>query len=489
MASLYFDCTSGISGDMIVAALLDAGADEGALQTALDSIPAAGFKTKITRVTKNGIAACDFDVILENENHDHDMEFLFGKSPHGDLDKLNHHGHSHEHGEFFEEKLVKQTVDSRLEGEETSREHDGDSHSHGHSHNHGDGLQRDFDKLNHHEHSAEIVHVETSHSHKHEHRGIAEIFQIIEQTKMTESAKNLAKKTFDILADAESAAHAKPKFEVHFHEVGALDSIVDIISAAVCFDSLNITRVFSTPLTEGTGTIRCAHGMLSVPVPAVANILAAHSIPLQIKDERGEFVTPTGAAFLAAIAPQFSSPKNFTIKKIGTGAGKRAYENPSLLRAFVIEEAAANQNDTITKLECNIDDCTGENLGFLQERLFENGARDVTVIPCFMKKNRPAFLLQVICDNCEIVKMESLIFENTTTIGIRRVQMERTKLVRRQIELQTSLGKISAKEVIINGKTRVYPEYESVKKMCEEKNLSFVEVMKIAQGDEHEKVN
>lgn len=443
MASLYFDCTSGISGDMIVAALLDAGADKDALQTALDSIPADGFKTQITRVTKNGIAACDFDVILENENHDHDMIFLFGENLESekiDAGLSHHHEHSHEHGEHFHVR--------------------DENHSH------------------------EIHH---GHSHHHGHRGIAEIFKVIEQTKMTESAKNLAKKTFDILADAESVAHAKPKDEVHFHEVGALDSIVDIISAAVCFDSLKVERVFSTPLTEGIGTIRCAHGILSVPVPAVANILASHSIPLHIKNERGEFVTPTGAAFLAAIAPQFSMPKNFTIKKIGTGAGKRAYENPSLLRVFLIEEAVENQSDTITKLECNIDDCTGENLGFLQERLFENGARDVTVIPCFMKKNRPAFLLQVICDNREVAKMESLIFENTTTIGIRRVQMERTKLARRQIEIRTSLGKITAKEVCINGKKRIYPEYESVKKLCEEKNMNFVEAMKIAQGAVSEK--
>lgn len=443
MASLYFDCTSGISGDMVVAALLDAGADKDALQAALDSIPADGFKTQITRVTKNGIAACDFDVILENENHDHNMIFLFG------------------------ENLESEKIDARL------------SHHHEHSHEHGEHFHvRDEN------HSHEIHH---GHSHHHGHRGIAEIFKIIEQTKMTENAKNLAKKTFDILADAESVAHAKPKDEVHFHEVGALDSIVDIISAAVCFDSLKVERVFSTPLTEGIGTIRSAHGILSVPVPAVANILASHFIPLHIKNERGEFVTPTGAAFLAAIAPQFSMPKNFTIKKIGTGAGKRAYENPSLLRVFLIEEAVENQSDTITKLECNIDDCTGENLGFLQERLFENSARDVTVIPCFMKKNRPAFLLQVICDNREVAKMESLIFENTTTIGIRRVQMERTKLARRQIEIHTSLGKITAKEVCINGKKRIYPEYESVKKLCEEKNMNFVEAMKIAQGGVSEK--
>lgn len=422
MASLYFDCTSGISGDMAVAALLDAGADKDELQAALDSIPASGFKTEITSVVKNGIAACDFNVILEHPNHDHDMRFLFGEN--AVESEHHHHEHSHEHHHEYE-------------------------HSH-------------------------------EHAHHHEHRGLTEIFAIIESTKMSGDARALAKKIFDILAQAESKAHAKPKEEIHFHEVGALDSIVDIISLAVCYQSLkaknNIARVYSTPLTEGIGTIRCAHGVLSVPVPAVANILAAHSIPLNIKNERGEFVTPTGAAFLAAINPQFAPPKNFTIKKIGVGAGKRAYENPSLLRAMLVEEAAT-LGDTITKLECNIDDCTGESLGFVQERLFEAGALDVTTIPCYMKKSRPAFLLQVICDNADVSKMESLVFEHTTTIGIRRVQMERTKLERRQIEIETPYGKINAKEVTVNGKTRVYPEYESVRKLCLEKNIGFAEVM------------
>lgn len=422
MATVYFDCSSGISGDMTVAALLDAGADRSVLQEALDSIPCTGFKTEIAPVIKNGIAALDFSVILDSENHDHDMEFLFGE------------GHHHHNKDALNSRHGKETVNGGEEGQ--------------------------------------------CHLHHHEHRGLKEIFEIIDGTKMTSGARSLAKKIFDVLADAESKAHAKPKDEVHFHEVGALDSIVDIISIAVCFDNLKISRVYSTPLTEGSGTIRCAHGVLPIPVPAVTNILLAYKIPISIKNERGEFITPTGAAFIAAVSPIFDAPKNCVIQKIGQGAGKRAYKNPSILRAFLIEEKNEFESDVITKLECNIDDCTGENLGFVQEALFSEGALDVSFVPCFMKKNRPAFLLQVICNADDVSNCESLIFEHTTTIGIRRVQMERTKLVRRQVEIDTEWGKIMAKEVVVNGNVRVYPEYESVRKLCESKGVSFFEVMK-----------
>lgn len=430
MTTVYFDCSSGISGDMTVAALLDAGADRGVLQEALDSIPCTGFKTEISSVIKNGIAALDFSVILDRENYDHDMEFLFGDG---------HHNHN--------------------EGALNSR------------HKKETGNDGEQCHLHHHEHEHE-------HNHKHEHRGLKEVFEIIDGTKMTGGARGLAKKIFDVLADAESKAHAKPKDEVHFHEVGALDSIVDIISIAVCFDNLKISRVYSTPLTEGCGTIRCAHGVLPIPVPAVTNILLDYKIPLSIKNECGEFVTPTGAAFIASVSPIFDAPKNCVIQKVGQGAGKRAYKNPSILRAMIIEEKNGFESDVITKLECNIDDCTGENLGFVQEVLFSEGALDVSFVPCFMKKNRPAFLLHVICNVDDAPRFESLIFEHTTTIGIRRVQMERTKLVRRQVEINTEWGKIMAKEVLVNGKVRVYPEYESVRKMCESRNVSFFEVMK-----------
>ena len=422
MNTLFLDCSFGISGDMTVASLIDAGADIQVLQKVLNSIPVQGFKTEITTVMKNGIALRDFNVILEQDNHDHDMEYLFGEG-------LSHHHEHHEHCEGY----------------------------------------------NHHEHGEE-------HEHHHEHRGLKEILEIIDKTQMTEGAKNLAKKIFDILADAESKAHAKPKDQVHFHEVGALDSIVDIIAMATCFDNLDIGKVYSTPLQEGSGTIRCAHGILNIPVPAVANIVAAHKIPLSIKNEQGELVTPTGAAFVAAIADtvgiSFEPPQNFTIQKIGLGAGKRAYSTPSMLRATLIKENSQTAHDTIIKLECNIDDCTGENMGFIQELLLAEGAKDVITIPCYMKKNRPGFLLQVLCANEDTQKLETLIFKHTTTIGIRRCQMERTTLPRRAVEMDTPYGKVLVKEVVVEGETRLYPEYESVKKICLEQGIGFVEVMK-----------
>lgn len=431
MSTVFLDCSNGISGDMIVASLIDAGADKNILQRALDSIPVTGFKTEIKTVVKNAISVCDFNVILEEENHDHDMNYLFGQN------ENNYENHSHHH--------------------ENEQEHS-------------------------HEHSEEHLH----HGHNHEHRNLSEINSIIEKTKITENAKNLAKKIFDILAVSESKAHNVPKKDVHFHEVGAVDSIVDIIACSVCFDNLNIQKVYSTPLVDGTGTIQCAHGKLQIPVPAVLNILQEYKFPLSIKNEHKEFITPTGISFLAAVNAIFTLPQNFTIQRTGFGAGKREYENPSILRAMLINEnfqndsdkLNSNEHDSVIKLECNIDDCTGENLGFVQEKLFETGAKDVTVIPCFMKKNRPAFLLQVLCDELSVSKIESVIFEHTTTIGIRRVKMERTILKRKQIQLKTEFGTIDAKEVIVNGKKRLYPEYESVKKICNEKNISFVEVMK-----------
>ena len=282
--SLYLECTSGISGDMAVAALLDAGADQSVLEAALNSIPAEGFKTQISRVNKAGISCCDFNVILdaEHENHDHDMEYLYG------------HEHSHE------------------------------EHEHHHDHEH-------------------------EHAHHHHHTGIREIYSIIDKTNMTDGARTLAKKIFDIIAQAESIAHNVPVEEVHFHEVGAIDSIVDVIALAVCFDNLNPKHVYVPHLCEGTGTVRCQHGILPVPVPAVTHIVASHHIPLEFISEHGEFVTPTGAAFVAAVRTDAQLPKHFTINKIGMGAGKRNYHHPSILRAMMIQEIAETkiQDNTV----------------------------------------------------------------------------------------------------------------------------------------------
>lgn len=422
MKSLYFECNFGISGDMAVAAMLDAGADENFLLETLNSIPVEGFKVEISRVGKNGIDCCDFNVILDSahENHDHDMEYLFG-----------HEKHEHHH-------------------------HDDNRHNH---------------------------------THHHEHRGIAEITKIINGTKMLPEAKNLALRIFNIIAQAESSAHGIPIEQVHFHEVGALDSIVDVIALAVCFENLSskfgIKNVYIPYLCEGRGTVRCQHGILCVPVPAVANIAAEHGLNLSFINEQGEFVTPTGAAFAAAICTSQNLPTKFKINKIGLGAGKRDYGVANIVRAFIIEETeidcAAEKSggficDQVIKLETNIDDCTGENMGFIMELLLKNGALEANFIPCFMKKNRPAYLLTVLCKEEDRIQLERLIFTHSTAIGIRRCKMKRTTLARKIETVETQWGTANVKVVEAEGIQKIYPEYESVRRICIEQNIPFDEV-------------
>ncbi len=295
MKSLYLECNAGISGDMLVAALLDLGADKEALAKALDSIPAKGFSYNISRVSKAGVDCCDFDVILdaEHENHDHDMAFL-----HGDATA---HVHEHEHHH---------------------------EHTHEHEHEH------------HHEHEHEHEHAPHEHHHKHEHRGLKEVVAVINATQMTDAARALALKIFDIIAEAEGKAHAVAKEDVHFHEVGAIDSIVDIVAIAVCADSLGVKSVIVPELCEGRGTVRCQHGVLPVPVPATANIMQRFGFNVRLLPVQGEFVTPTGAAAAAALKTSDELPEQFKILAIGLGAGKRSYERPSILRALLIEDAA-----------------------------------------------------------------------------------------------------------------------------------------------------
>lgn len=272
--TLYLECNSGISGDMTVGALLDLGADRDVLDAVLKTVQVEGFEIKYSRVKRSGLDCQDFDVVLDKEHdgHDHDMEYLYG--------------HLHEHED-----------------------------SHEHHHHHGN-----------HEHE----------HHHHVHRGLKEITEIIDNAKMTDRAKDIAKRIFEILADAESKAHGVPVEEVHFHEVGAVDSIVDVIAIAVCIDNLDIDKVIVPKLYEGHGTVRCQHGILPVPVPAVTNIVADHQISLEIIDVKAELVTPTGAATVAALRTEDKLPKEFIIEKVGMGSGKRDYGLAGFVRAMII---------------------------------------------------------------------------------------------------------------------------------------------------------
>lgn len=460
-SALYLECSSGISGDMTVAALLDLGADREVLKRVLRSLPIHGFRIKISRVKKAGLDVCDFHVILDeaHENHDHDMEYLFSQGAVSGGEREEHCGHDHS----------------------------------------GGGQQGG-----------------------HEHRRLPEILDIIRRTEMTDGAKKIAEKIFHILAAAEAKAHGVPEKEVHFHEVGAVDSIVDIVSAAVCLDNLGVSECVVPALCEGTGMIRCQHGMLSVPVPAVLNIVQEHQLELSITDIRGELVTPTGAAIVAAVKTADKLPKRFRVLKTGMGGGKREYERPSILRAMLIEELSDEVNpgeedsadwtqekgergekaktdtvnksdkkvqngvksddvDVIYKLETNIDDCSGEMLGYVMDRLLEAGARDVHYTPVYMKKNRPAYQLNVLCREEQIPVLENIIFTETTTIGIRRQRMERSVLPRRSLEVLTEIGNARVKECRLQEQrgVRYYPEYDSVVKLCRASGRPFAEVYRL----------
>ena len=417
--TLYLECYSGISGDMTVAALLDLGADREVLKESLKSLPVGGFRTEITRVKKSGLDACDFSVILEQDNHDHDMEYLHGS----EKTYTGHHEHSHEVNH---------------------------EHHHGHTH---------------------------SHEHPHEHRGMKEITEIIQKSEMTARAKKMAMRVFDILAQAESKAHGVPVEEVHFHEVGAVDSIVDIAAIAICMDNLDISNVIVPVLYEGTGFIRCQHGQIPVPVPAVTHIAETHKLKLKITDIQGELVTPTGAAVVAAFRTSDRLPEDFTMLKTGIGAGKRQYRCPGILRAMLIRETTDLQiKDIIWKLETDMDDCGGEMMGHVMNLLMANGAREVHYTPIYTKKNRPAYTLTVICKESEREKLENLIFSETTTIGIRRVEMERTILQREIQKKDTPVGTTIVKACTLpDGNIRYYPEYENVAELAERNQLSFRE--------------
>lgn len=434
--TLYWECGTGISGDMIVASLLDLGADENKLREVLAGIPEDGFEVRIGRVSKSGIDCCDFDVVLDaaHENHDHDMAYLYGHEELSqDAEEHDHHHHDHQ-------------------------EHSHDDHGHHEHHDH--------------------------HGHHH-HTNLAEVTAIIQALAMTDHAREIALRTFTILAEAESKAHGLPIEQIHFHEVGAIDSIVDIVAAAVCLDDLDITGVIVPCLCEGTGTVRCQHGVLPVPVPAVLNVVSAHQLPLRITNRHGELVTPTGAAFVAATITGRELPETFVPVKVGLGAGKRAYEIPSILRGMLIEPVQQNvpaESDTIIRLECNIDDSTGEQLGYAMEQLFLAGARDVHYHPVMMKKNRPAWQLNVITDEAHRKALEELIFRETTTIGIRRIAMERTVLARHEETVTTPYGDIRVKVCSGSGVTRVYPEYESVAAAARASGAAYADVFRAAEN-------
>jgi uncharacterized protein (TIGR00299 family) protein len=329
---------------------------------------------------------------------------------------------------------------------------------------------------NHEDHNHD--HEEHSHGKEaHEHRNINDIYNIIDESEISERAKSISRNIFEIIARAESKAHGIDMDNVHFHEVGAIDSIVDIVAVAVCIDNLNIEDVIVSELYEGSGHVKCQHGIIPVPVPAVVNILAENYLPMRITEARGEMITPTGAAIAAALKTMDSVPARYIIKKIGIGAGKKDFEKANILRAIIIDKEVKNNNlDQIWILETNLDDSTGESLGFTMERLLEHGAKDVFYTSIYMKKNRPAYKLSVMCREEDIITMESIIFKNTTSIGIRKYKMERTVLEREVIKIETKYGLVRFKVSYYDGEKYYNPEHDDIRAICNSTGISYNEV-------------
>ncbi len=404
MKTLYFDCSSGISGNMTLGALLEIVGDDNYLLNELKKLNVDGYRIEISNKVKNGITGKYVDVILEDDIHDHEHEHE------------HHHGHSHEHE---------------------------------------------------HEH------------HHHAHRNLNDVKAIIDNSSIDEKSKELAKRIFLRVAKAESKVHNKPLEEVHFHEVGAIDSIVDIVGTAILINKINPDKIISSVVNDGYGFIECAHGTMAVPVPATSEIFASSNVKFRQIDVDTELVTPTGAAIIAELAQEFTTLPAMITEKIGWGAGYKDLKIPNVLKVYYGE--MEKENESIVVMETNVDDCSGEVLAYTSEKLFENGALDVFYTPIFMKKGRPAYRLSVACRKEDMFKLQNIIFKETTTIGIRYRFEARTELGREIIEINTKYGKIKAKKVISNGETYVYPEYESLKEIAQKNGISLKELYKLEE--------
>ncbi len=303
----------------------------------------------------------------------------------------------------------------------------------------------------------------------HTERDYENICQLIDRSHLSGPVKALSLKIFEKLALAESKIHGCPKDHVHFHEVGGVDAIVDIVGTALCVDYLGLEKITASKLPMGNGFVTCSHGKLPVPAPATIEILK--NLPVYGTDIPFELVTPTGAAIIATLADTFGKMPEMLVSRIGYGSGSRDLETiPNLLRIFLGQPIS--QSDTVTVIETSIDDMNPEVFGFLMERLFEDGALDVYLIPVFMKKNRPGTMLQVLCRSSKRENLIRRILTETTSLGVRYFDVERRVLEREVVTLETDYGSVSAKKVIApDGRCRIVPEYEVCKVIAREKNI------------------
>jgi uncharacterized protein (TIGR00299 family) protein len=448
MRIAYFECFSGMSGDMFLGALIDAGVPPRVLEETVAALELSA-RLEISRVVRSGISATKVDVWVDCEK---------------DLPR--------------EEYLAKQNVARALLPAKANHEHDHqgrDHHDHDHDHDHHD-----------HKHSPEHqtqAGVPAPHEHSHS-RGLTEIREIIGKAGISDRAKKTAIAIFENLGEAEAKIHATSIEKVHFHEVGAVDAMVDIVCAAVGAESLGVDEIICSPLNVGGGTVKCAHGTFPVPAPATVELLK--DAPVYSSGVQAELVTPTGAAIVKTLARRFSTFPEMKIEKSGYGAGTREFPgHPNVVRLTIGEAAsllaAKTASETVTVLEANLDDLNPQVFGYVMDRLLEEGALDVFGVPVQMKKNRPGTLLTVLCKPEDASRFTQLIFTETTTLGVRRREEVRQTLARRWENVRTQWGEVRIKIASMNGSITNYaPEYEDCRRIAAEHHVPLKTVMQEA---------
>jgi uncharacterized protein (TIGR00299 family) protein len=450
MRIAYLECFSGISGDMFLGALVDAGVPPELFVRTVEAL-GVDARLEISRVDRSGISATKVDVIAAGEKELPREEFWAHESQHT-------HEPNHQH-----------------------------DHAHGHSHSHAHGGEPSSHQHEH-THEGKDSHPHT-HSHDHAHRGLTEIRQIIRAANITRSAQERAIRIFEALGAAEAKVHNSDIEKIHFHEVGAFDAIVDIVCAAVGSESLGVDEWVCSPLNVGGGTVVCAHGTFPIPAPATLELLK--DAPIYSGEIQKELVTPTGAAIVNVLASRFANFPRIKPLKTGYGAGSRNFKGvPNVVRLTVGEAVQADSavlpssaatTEEITILEANLDDMSPQVFGYVMERAFAQGALDVFGAAVQMKKNRPGMLLTVLCRPEDAQQLTRLIFAETTSLGVRMRQEARATLARRHVSVQTKWGDVRMKLANLNGSISNYaPEYEDCRRIAEQQQVPLKAVMQEA---------
>lgn len=427
MKTLYIECNMGAAGDMLLASLAELTGDVKACEEKLNSLGIPDVTYNFEKSVKCGIEGTHARVVALGVEED---EHLHEHTHEG-------HTHTHEHHDSSREEL---------ENGHTHEHHHDHDHEHEHEHSH----EHDHD----HEH-------EHGHEHHHHHAHMSDIENIINGLNISEKVKQDTLAVYGLIADAESKAHGKPVSEIHFHEVGTMDAVADITGVCVLLEQIAPDKIIVSPLATGYGQVRCAHGILPVPAPATASII--EGIPTYSGDVEGELLTPTGAALLKHFADSFGQRPVMTIEKTGYGMGKKDFAKTNMLRTFL--GSTEGEGDKVIEFKFNVDDMTGEEIGYATGVLMQEGALDVYTTAVGMKKNRPGILFTVLIKPEDKEKFAKLVFENTTTIGIRYNEMDRFRLNRREEKVMTKFGEARIKITEGFGVMKAKPEYDDVKGM------------------------